>query len=71
MTADAEQLRLDLEDANKRLDLMRQAIAERDEAELAVKAVQRQLVQAKRRAKEAGWKLSVLMQSERAKSPSA
>lgn len=62
---DAEQLRLDLEDARQRIGRLRDAIRKKEEAELEVRRLQAQLKQARRKVKEAGWDVSLLL--ERAK----
>lgn len=62
---DAEQLQLDLEDANKRLDQLREAMCRKEEAESLVRDLIRKLAQARRQVREAGWKLSLLLAREK------
>lgn len=64
---DAEQLKLDLEDANARLDRLHKAMAKKDNAEAEVKRLTTELAQAKRRLKEAGWEVTLLLAKERTK----
>lgn len=63
--ADVEQLRLDLEDARQRMGRLRDAIRKKEDSELEVRRLATQLKQARRKAKEAGWDVSLLL--ERAK----
>jgi hypothetical protein len=60
-----EQVKMDLEDAILRLAQMKKAIKKRDAAEAEVKELTGKLAQAKRRAREAGWKLSLVLNQER------
>lgn len=62
---DPEQLRYDLDDCRKRLDGIQRAILERDEAAAEEARLKRELADAKRRHKEAGYKLSLLLAPER------
>ena len=62
---DPEQLKLDLEDARKRLDGIQRAILEEDEARDEVGRLTRELAQARRRLKEAGYKRALLCAPER------
>lgn len=64
---DAEQLALDLEDMHKRHDALQAALRARDDAEAEVARAKRDLAQAKRKAKEAGYHLASLLNRERAK----
>lgn len=62
---DAEQLQLDLDDANLRLDKLRNAIQARDAAEAEVARLTSELRNARRRAKERSWELGALLNRER------
>lgn len=62
---DAEQLALDLADANLRLDNLRKAMQHKTDCEAEVQRLSRELAQAKRRLKEAGWNLGVLLNREK------
>jgi len=62
---DPEQLRLDLDDANKRLENLQHAMAEKEDAEERVRELTKALAQAKRRVKESQWKLGLLMGREK------
>jgi predicted nucleic acid-binding Zn-ribbon protein len=62
---DPEQLRLDLDDANARLDKLRKAIQVKEELEAEVSRLASELRNAKRRLKEAGWELGALINRER------
>lgn len=58
---DAEQLALDLEDARLRLREVRNAISNRESMAETVAKLKRELAQAKRRLKEAEWKVATVI----------
>lgn len=61
---DAAQIALDLEDAEKRLERLQAAILKKQAAEELVGKLTAQLKTAKRKAKEAGWDVEVLLSRE-------
>lgn len=61
---DSEQLRLDLDTANARLERVAGCIRARDAATAEVRACEARLRQAKRRLVEAEWSLSVALAAE-------
>jgi hypothetical protein len=64
---DADQLAYDLADANLRVERMQAAILAKDNAEAEVARLARELKQARRRLKEAAWKLTLATAAERRK----
>ena len=65
----ADQLALDLEDAQLRLDRLRSAVLERDRLRDEVARLGRELKQAQRKLKEQGWTVEGLLRSEERRQP--
>lgn len=62
---EVEQLKLDLASAHERMDCLKLAIRRKDEAEMKVRQLQEQLKAARRKAKEAGWDVGLLLERAR------
>lgn len=66
--APQSQDKLDLEDARQRLATMHKALLAKDFWEVEVRRLSSQLIQAKRRLREAGWDLALAIGAERRRS---